>query len=177
MILAIPGQNYHFTIETADGNFVFNNSYAYTAEDVYPFTGYGLNLEDLSQKLYVLPEDGNWTMEDFPEEGSTDHLFLGQKAALVVMSGIQPEASENIIRIQFALHDGNGKLLGVSEVTMVCNEVWLDGYCILPIPELPEAEGQYILTVYFDGMYALREDFTVLPAPVVEDPEIQEPTT
>jgi hypothetical protein len=75
------------------------------------------------------------------------------------------------------LHNASGALLGVSEVTTEWDNMWHDGLCILPLPELVDAEGAYILTVYFDGMYALREDFAVLPAPVTEDPEIQEPTT
>jgi hypothetical protein len=45
------------------------------------------------------------------------------------------------------------------------------------IAGLPEAEGAYILTVYFDGMFVLEQDFSVLPSPVAEDPEIQEPAT
>lgn len=172
MLLALPGCVYSFTIETSDGNYVFNASHQYTADEVLPFTGYGISHTDLSEKLYLLPEGDKWTMADFPEGGSTDHLFLGQKGALVVMSGIQPEASDNNVLIRFVLHDGNGKLVGISEVTFVWNKMWKNGYCILPIPELPEVEGHYILTVYFDGMYALREDFSMLPSPV-EEPEIQ----
>lgn len=177
LMLALPGQTYKFTLETAEGNFVFNAQHEYTTAEVFPFTGYGLNLVDLSHKLYVLPEGNKWKPEDFPEGSHVEQLLPGQQAALVIMSGIQPEASENPTIIRFILHDGTGKLMGVSEITAQWEDLWQEGFCILPIPILPEAEGEYILTVYFDDMFVLERDFSILPPPVVEDPEIQEPTT
>jgi hypothetical protein len=175
LLLAVPGQVYDFTIETADGNFVFNHSHQYTAENVPLFNSFGLSYTDLNTQLYLLPDGDKWTASDFPEDGSTDHLFLGQRGALVVTSGISPEVSENPVRIQFVFHSASGELLGISEMTMEWNKMWSDGLGILPLPQLLDVESQYILTVYLDGMYALREDFTLLPSPLVEDPQIQEP--
>jgi hypothetical protein len=176
-LLALPAMTYGFTVETADGNHVFHSHFEFTADEVLPFTGYGLNLADLSHKLYILPEGEKWTPKDFPEGTHVDHIFAGHLAALVITSILDPEASDNLINIRFVLHDGTGKLMGITEVTAQWKDLWQDSFCILPIAGLPEAEGAYILTVYFDGMFVLEQDFSVLPSPVVEDPEIQEPAT
>jgi hypothetical protein len=176
-LLALPAMTYGFTVETADGNHVFHSHFEFTADEVLPFTGYGLNLADLSHKLYILPEGEKWTPKDFPEGTHVDHVFAGQQATLVITSSLDPEASDNLINIRFVLHDGTGKLMGITEVTAQWKDLWQDGFCILPIAGLPEAEGAYILTVYFDGMFVLEQDFSVLPSPVAEDPEIQEPAT
>lgn len=174
-LLAIPGATYDFTIETADGSFVFANSYSYTAQEIVYFAGYGLNHVDLSHKLYPLPEKEDYTPKDFPEGGHTTQLMPGQKAAFVIMTGLRPEASENMVDIRFVLHDANGVLLLTDSTSLMWDSMWNKEFCILPIPTLPEAEGDYILTVYFDAMFVLQQELTILPPPVVEDPEMQEP--
>lgn len=174
-LLAIPGGSYSFTIETAQGCFVFNNSYHFVANDVTAFAGYGLNLMDLNQKLYPLPEGEDWTGEDFPADGFSTEFLPGQKAAFVIMSSLRPEASENLVDIRFVLHDSQGKFVQGDSLPMVWEEMWQKEFCILPIPALPEAEGEYLLSLYFDGMFVFTQDVTILP-PVVEDvPEAEEP--
>lgn len=174
-LLAIPGASYSFTIETTDGSFVFNNSYEFVANEVILFSGYGINSDDLSQNLYSLPEGEDWTIQDFPADGSCTEFLPGQKAAFVITSGFRPEASENPVDIRFVLHDAQGKFIQTDSVSMIWDALWQKDICILPIPTLPEAEGEYILTVYFDGMFVFGQDLTILP-PIVEDaPEGEEP--
>lgn len=177
LMLALPGETYHFTLQTADGNYIFNGSHTFTVQDVAEFCGYGLTRGDLSAILSLLPEGDQWTMDDFPEDSATDRLVLGLHYALVLRSGILPEFSSNLVRVQFVLHDAGGKLLGISEQTVEWNDLLGSGGSILPVPDLPQTEGDYILTLYLDGMFALRQDFSMVAPPPVEDPEIGEPQT
>ncbi len=174
-IQAIPGANYAFTIEAADGSFVFHPAHTYIAHDVRPFAGYGISVEDLTHMLYPLPEGEDLTIDDFPPDGACSVFDIGQKAAFLIFTGMRPEASENAIDIHFLIYDLQGKLVLCHTASTLWDALWQTDYCVLPIPGLPETAGDYVLDVYIDGMFVLSQDLTILPPVTEEVPEGEEP--
>lgn len=167
-ILAIPGAVYSFTIETAEGNFVFNSSYSYTAQDVPIFSGYDVTMADMQWNMFLWPDTELKDHDDVPAENFKTEFTLGQQAGFTIELGVKTEKFRNNVDIRFVVHDALGNVLQQYSSTCVWGELWQDGYSLLPIPALADAPGDYTLTVYFDGALVHMQEYTVLE-PIVED--------
>ncbi len=172
-ILAIPGATYRFTMEAASGSYVFNDSHSYTTLEMPLFSGNGVTATDLVWSLFQWPDGACQKPEDIPGENFKTEFMPGHQAGYWIALGVQPEKSKNPLHIQFVLHDSNGQLVDVQSSHPIWDSIWQDGYCLLPIPAMPGEAGIYTMTVYFDGSFVHRQDFTVAEAPV-EDPQPEE---
>lgn len=167
-ILAIPGGSYSFTIETADGSFVFNSSHSYTAAEISIFSAYGISAIDMDWKLCLWLDGDDWDQADLPTENYKTEFAFDEKAGFVIALGVQAEASKNTVNVQFVLHDASGKALRLDSASLVWDAMWDGGYCLLPIPAMPETAGSYTLTMYFDGCFVWQQELTVL-SPIIND--------
>ena len=174
-IVAIPDAVYNFTIETAEGNFVFNSSYSYTAQDVTTFSGYGVTTADMSWSLFLWPEEELRDHNDIPAENFKTEFTLGQQAGFVLALGVKTENFRNNVNIRFVLHDALGNVLQQYSTTTVWSDLWKDGCGLLPIPALADTPGDYVLTVYFDGSFVHLQEYTLLESIAEDEPQTEEP--
>jgi hypothetical protein len=167
-ILAVPGATYMFTIETAEGNFVFNSSHSFTATDIPIFSGYGITAADMTWSMFLWPDKELHDPNDIPAENYKTEFILGLQAGFVIALGTKTENYRNNVSIQFVLHDSQGNVLQQYSATSLWSDLWKDSYCLLPIPALAAIPGDYVLTVYFDGAFVHQQAYSVLE-PIVDD--------
>ncbi len=172
-ILAVPGANYSFSIETAEGNYVFNNCHSFTSADIPIFSGYGITAADMTWNMFLWPEEAFGDHKDIPAENFKNEFALGQQAGFVVALGVNTEEFRNIVSIQFVLHDSLGNIVQQYSLTPIWSDLWDNGYALLPIPALAATPGDYVMTVYFDGAFVHQQAYTVLD-PIIEDEPLPE---
>ncbi len=170
-ILAIPGATYAFILEAADGSHVFNNAHCYTDLALPMFSGHGITAADMVWSLFQWPENDCRRPEDIPAENFKAEFMTGNQAGFLIRIGVQPEDSDDSLHIQYVLHDSNCQVVDIQNAHPIWGNLWQDGYCLLPIPTLPDQAGSYTMAIYFDGSFVYRQDLTVVEAPVDEPEE------
>lgn len=174
-ILAVPGATYSFTIETAEGNFVFNGNYSYVAEDVPTFSGYGVTSSDMNWSMFLWPDGNKWDHNDIPAENFKNEFTLDQQAGFLISLGAKTEKFRNNVNIQFVVHDAQGNLVQQYSSSSTWSDLWRDDRCLLPIPALADAPGDYTLTVYFDGGFVYLQEYTMHEIPTEDGTQAEEP--
>lgn len=157
----IPGSKYVFTIASADGRTVFNNTCEKEVEKAPLFNSYKIDTEDMTFNMLKRPEKENWTYKDAKDGPFTTTFNAGQEASFLVVLTHWQDKSQDSIEILYVVRDENGAPISTDTRTMVWNDMWDNGYCELDIPQIPAAEGAYTLEVYFNQKLASTTEFTV----------------
>lgn len=174
-IIAIPGVTYHFTLETADGSYVFSNTYSFATDGLLSFAGYGVTAENMTWNMFLWPSETNFKPTDIPAEDYRSNYTIGQAAGFLIVLPAQPEAYRNTVSIRYVLHDANGQVLSIADSSLIWKDMWQDACCLLPIPAMPETAGEYILSIYFDGSFVHQQMFSIAEDTAVEDGNPEEP--
>ena len=161
-VLAAYNGVYCFTLEAADGSTVLGGSCTYVLTELELFGKYAVTYKDMTVQAFLLPEGDDWTAADIPADNFRPVFMVGEAVGLLIsVSPLEPEDIDAKMNIQFVLHDPNGVHLQTDSVTAVWNDMWSEGNCVLILPYLPEAAGNYILSLYFDGCFVWQQDFVI----------------
>jgi hypothetical protein len=63
--------------------------------------------------------------------------------------------------VQHILRNEDGSILSDTSKTMKWNSMWYKNGCVLS-PELPETVGNYILSLYWNGMFVADITITIV---------------
>ncbi len=157
----LPGSQYVFTFQAADGATVFNGSYTYDAPEAPTFSSYGVAAEDMTFKMLKRPEKENWTWYDAKNGPFVTTFASGQKASFLVALDHWQDKSRDEISIMYVIRDENGTPVIVDTQTRVWNDMWNNGYCCMDVPELPATAGTYTLEIFFNANLAATQEFTI----------------
>lgn len=175
ILAVIPGGNYQFTVQTNGGNFVFNSTHSYTAEEAADFANYGITVGDLTWMPVILPAGENWQSGDVDLDDYRNVFHFGEQAGLWITSALRPTASENPVIVDIVICDANGKVVASFTGESVWDDLWHRSDCLLPIPQLPENAGEYSLHFFFDGAPVCSEHIQVAEIPAEDDSQGEEP--
>ncbi len=157
----IPGANYTFTLQPADGSPVLGNVLKHKTADAEAFSGYGVKASSMTFKMCKRPSKKKWDRYDLKKSDYTTSFEIDQKASfLIQLKGSYTKSSKKIA-ILFVIRDANGNIVNSSTATEVWKSMWTNKYCELDIPEMPKAPGEYTISVYFNGGLANEQSFTI----------------
>lgn len=158
---AMPGDEYQFTVTSADGITVFNNKFSYTAGPVQVFSGYGVTADDMSFSMCRTPSYSNWSWYDLYSSSYTDTFESGEKASFVVKLNSSYEISDDYVDILFVVRNSKMEIVCTSSTASSWTYMWDNRYCELDIPTMPTEPGNYSIDIFFNGMAAARDYFTI----------------
>ena len=151
----IPGAEYQFTVQAADGTTVLNSQQSYTCPEAAPMDANGLQADQVSGKLLKTPE-GTWRKDSLDGEDYTDQFTAGDSISLVLHGNANFYLPGYELNILYVIRDAHGIVLPdlISQERTYWKEFWSGGdshYGELTLPKVPEIPGSYVLHLYFDG--------------------------
>ncbi len=169
----VPGGNYSFEIIMPEGvDYFGSTTKQYQIADVGPFIFYDIDLLRLTFGLCIRPELDNWNYENITADSYTTSFAPGTPSGLVIHLDQFYEPYPDAIEVRYIIRKADGTFLSMDSFNSTWIELWLDGYCELDLPALPEAPGEYTLEVLFNNTYITLEPiaFTIAEAPTPELP-------
>lgn len=157
----IPGGEYTISLIPADGTPIFGHTCVITAPEAENFASYGIQMEDLQFMMCATPGTEDWVWDEIHQDAYKTTFSTGEPAGFVVWCDAEMENSEEAISITFLLRDETGNLIDFSATETMWNALWVQGFCELNIPTMPNVPGNYCLWIYFDGMFAGSQEFIV----------------
>ena len=162
----IPGANYSFTLQSADGKTVFNNTVTYQSNQAEAFTEHAFVPENVTFELLKTPDDSDWQFETLQPDAFTSTFHTGDSASMVMQSASPVYIPSNKVNALFVYRDSYGNVLPelVTELTLTWKNIWSRGDAKtgeLDLPLLPTAPGAYVVEVYFNGGAVTQFDFTI----------------
>lgn len=158
----IPGCQYSFTVQTADGNTVFGGTGAYEAPAAEVFSGYLLSASDMDFRMCKTPENPEWTQHDVPEEDYKTTFAVGEQASFAVRLNHEYNTSPDEIVTLFVIRDSDGNIVSNETQQRTWTSMWYRGFGRINIPVMPDAPGTYTLDIYFNGASVTSQTFTVI---------------
>jgi len=166
IIPAVPGCQYTFTVQAADSSptickpCVCNTA---EAEDFYVnIAGNEVTRYNLSFYLCKRPASDGWTRSDLQDDDYTTTFAVGTAAGFVVHLNRQYDLSYDDMVTAFVIRDDKDQIVSVSSVVKTWTDMWSKNYCQLDIPSIPDQPGDYTISVYFDGQFAVTQGFSVV---------------
>lgn len=160
-LAVIPGEHYTVTIQAADGSTVFDGQWETTIPAAESFTGYGVTSDWMTFRMCRQPDKSGWDHYDVSTEDYTSTFTPGEKAAFVVQLSRKYNTSSDEITSLFVIRDSNGGIVSTNTSSSTWTNMWYKYYCELDIPALPETPGTYTISLYFNGMIAHQQSFTI----------------
>lgn len=162
----IPGADYEFHLQSADGRTVFNNIIQYHAEEADPFSDYAFIPENVSMELLKTPENADWLFETISDEAFTNTFRAGESASIGIQSSSAVYLPSYNTSALFVFRNSHGNVLPelVTEASLVWRNIWMRGdtkYGEIDIPALPSVPGTYIMDLYFNGRPVTQFDITI----------------
>lgn len=157
----IPGETYHFLLQASDGTTVFDGSFECTVADAPVFEGYQVSAEKMTFSMCPTPDKVNWKHSDVKKTDYTTTFAVGQKASFVVKLSRKYLTSPDIITTMFVIRDSEGNIVSSDTSARSWTSMWYQYYCELDVPALPDQAGDYTMQIYFNGMLAHEQAFTV----------------
>lgn len=157
----IPGAQYSFTLQPADGSTVLGGILKHKTTDAEAFTGYNVTAENMEFNMCKRPSHKDWDRYDVEKSDYTTSFSAGQKAAFVVHLKKSFKKSSDTITTVLVIRDANGNIVSSSTATQTWNKMWTNRYCELNAPTLPESPGEYTVSTFFNGMLANQQNFTI----------------
>ncbi len=158
----IPECRYTFTIQAADGGTVFQGEYTTQTPAAPAFNDYTLTAEDFTFTMALAPDEEFWEYDDVPRSDYTSTFALGQKAAILMRTYTKYSFDWDEITTLYIIRDSAGNLVSVNTQVRTWVAMLHGGDCELSIPALPDTPGEYSVSVYFDGAFVTRQEFTMV---------------
>ena len=161
----IPGAEYQFTLQAADGTTVLNSQQSYICPEAAPMDANGLQADQVSGKLLKTPE-GTWRKDSLDGEDYTDQFTAGDSISLVLHGNANFYLPGYELNILYVIRDAHGIVLPdlISQERTYWKEFWSGGdshYGELTLPKVPEIPGSYVLHLYFDGAKVGEFSFSI----------------
>ncbi len=157
----IPGAVYSFTLETAGGKAVLGGKLKYETAKAGDFSGYNLQKSNLTFKMCKTPSKKNWDKDDLSSKDYTTTFTTNSKASFLVKANRSVKSSSDKVTTLLVIKDANGSVVSFANTTNAWKKMWSDRYCELNLPTLPSVEGQYTVSVYFNGALAHEQSFKI----------------
>lgn len=157
----VPGAKHTITIKDATGVQVLGGIAEYTAKASEDFSGYNVAASNLTFSMCKRPNYSNWNRYYLSSSDYTTSFKVGAKASFVVKLNKSYSSSKDTIVVLFVIRDESGKLISAASTSKTWNGMWTYSYGELDIPALPDTAGKYNVSIYFNGAFAGKQDFTV----------------
>ncbi len=162
----IPGAKYRFTLQTASGTSVLNNTYQYTCPEAAVFNQFNLTGDAVTAKTLKTPEDSKWTYESIASDDFTDTFASGDQISVVLQAQSNFYQPGSKVQILYVYRDAHGNalpdLLGQERVSWP--SIWAGGDLLvgeLDVPTAPVSAGSYMLEIYINGMTMAKVPITI----------------
>lgn len=166
VIPRIPGAKYLFTLQTADGTTVFNNTHTYTCPKTTAFDQHGLRADMVKADMLITPTDKDWRYETINDSAFTDTFAIGDKISVVLRAESPFYHPGNETRILYVFRDTYGYVIADQAVQekVYWKNIWSGGDAKtgeLDVPTAPTVPGSYVLEIYIDGMTLVQLPLTI----------------
>ena len=159
--LFIPGGVYDVTVEAADGTYIFGNSFTLTLPEAERFNSFLVSAEDMTFRMFRVPKTEGWAWQDLADEDYVSAYAAGESAGILISLGADQASSAAAVEITYILHSADGVYLQTQIASMVWDQMWASGKCMLQLPSMPEAAGEYVVSVYFGGAFVTAQSFSI----------------
>ena len=158
----IPGCEYIFTLQAADGRSILGGNRSYNSPAAPEFDDYAVSSDLMEFTMCETPSYSGWSHYDLSEDDYTTTFAVGEEASFVIHLTQQYDTSDDTINTLFVIRDANGAVVDTMATSTTWREMWYNNYCELDIPSLPQTSGDYTITVYFNGAFAGTSDFSIV---------------
>jgi len=148
--LYIPGAVYEITLKAADDTFIFGNTFTFTLPQAQALDLFTLTTEDIRVRPFRAPE-GSFSWNKLPKKSFTAPFSTEDTVKILLDTSKKIKKSENSILVQYILRNEDGSIHSSTTQSLVWNSMWSKGGCVLS-PELPKIAGNYVLSIYLNGM-------------------------
>lgn len=160
-----PGCTYAVTLQDAAGNALLGGQISCAVPAAKDFSGtysyQNVTRGNLNFSMCLTP---NWSNGKYTNTNYTTEFSVGQKASFIVRlgTGTSSRRDTSSTSVAFVIRDASGKIVSFADQTSRWTDLWNSlGYCKLDIPSIPDTAGSYTISVYFNGMLAGEQSFTV----------------
>lgn len=157
----VPEGEYAIQILTASGNTVFNGSITCTAPEAQEFTGFGITSDDMDFYMCRTPDVSPWSADDLSRFDYVTDFAVGEKASFLIWLHGNAEMADDPLNVLYIIKDTDSTTLSCISADYTWSEFWNDDYATLDLPWLPDAAGQYQVSICFNGMLAFDLDFNI----------------
>jgi len=158
---AVPGAQYTFTLQPADGSPVLGGVLNHKTPDAETFSYYSVSANNMEFKMCKRPSHKNWDHYDLEKSDYTDSFKAGQKVSFVVrLKGTQKKSTDKVTTL-FVIRDTNGNIVNTGYLLETWNKMWTNKYCELDVPSVPTTPGKYSISIFLSGMIAHQQNFTI----------------
>lgn len=159
----VPKASYALTIQAADGSTVFGNQLRYVCPEAESFDKFSLPADQIQASLCPTPEKENWTYADVAEDDYTTTYAPGDKVSFVLYAAKKFYTNNEDIEIMYVIRNAEGSVLPelLNTETRNWRSMWYNRYASLDIPQMPTANGEYTIEVYFNNAFVLSKNFTI----------------
>lgn len=159
----VPGATYTISIQLEDGTTVLGGSLTAAVPSAEAFNGYTLGyiVRDVAMEfsMCLKPDAADWSYSDVTTYTNT--FTSGQQAAFVAhIPGQYNTPNDNIVTL-FVIRNEAGELVSSASTSALWRNMWYRRYCELDVPAIPDTPGNYSIEIYFNGMTAHQQSFTV----------------
>ena len=163
----VPGGNYVFQIQSADGTTIFNNLHKHAVAEGAPFDANALTTDMLTIDLLKTPEGGSWYFENISSDQLTDTFKAGDQISIALRSSDSFYLPGAQTKVLYVIEDSFGNIMAqhTQEETIVWKSIWSGGDSKngeLNVPSVPGYPGEFSLKLYFDGMLVTELPFTIV---------------
>ncbi len=158
----IPGSNYDVTLQVTTGGLLFNGSASCDIPDVGSFSGYGLSTDFIESDIVLHPGMDNWGYYDLSFEHYVNSFSAGQKVGILLHALTTFDYSQDNVHITYLIRNSDGSLYSMQTQDIIWDVLFPDAFCALDIPAMPDAPGQYTISVYFNGKFVTVHNFSIV---------------
>ncbi len=159
----VPEAAYSITVLPASGAPAFGNTASYTTPEAESFSGYDLTAGNLTVQLCLRPDAEQWEYNDIAAGDYRTSFSAGQTAAATILSDSRRQKSNDEIQITFVIRTADGSFVDVSYTDMVWIDIWSSSRKgKLELPALPEAAGDYSLSIYIGSQIVTVQSFSIV---------------
>lgn len=158
----IPGCNYSFTLQTADGKSVLGGMLDKKIPKADNFEGYAVSADTMEFMMCKRPSYSGWNRYSLSDSDYRTEFVVGEKASYLIRMLKEYNTSNDEITCLFVIRNKDGVIISAETTSDIWIDMWYRNYCELDIPTLPETPGEYTLSVFFNGQFANENTFTIV---------------
>ncbi len=161
----IPDATYSISILSGDSVQTLCKVFEYTTPKAENFSltidDSTITANDLKVELCKRPSNTNWTYLDVSATDYTSQFGKGQIAGMVILLNGEYNFIYQEISVAYVIYDKDGKIISINNSELNWKTMWIDNYCHLDVPILPESVGNYSISLYFNGTLVKSIPFTI----------------
>ncbi len=161
----IPGCAYNISLQDSSGNVLLGGQIHCDIPEATDFTGtYNSERVNRSNLNFRMCHATNWSNGRYPNAEYATTFTASQDAAFIVRLGTSTTSrrATSSTSVSYVIRDASGKVISIAGQSYSWTQLWNSlGYCKLDIPNMPDTAGNYTISIYFNGMLANEQTFTI----------------